>query len=253
VSNIARFSPTTNQWSALGPGRPNTIYSLDALPDGDLLAGGSSGGLARYHPETLSWTTFGSGIIGTMINLPGGDVIVGGSGASQLFRFSPADNTSTPIAGLGSNDGVGALAYLGPNQLLVGGSITSAGGTPTTNLARLNLDTGVWSGFGTDTAGTGIDGEVTSLTALPHNDFLMGGDFTRAGTVTTAFAARWIATSADYNHDGDPGTDQDIGSFFQCLAGNCCPLCSTDFNGDGDLGTDQDIEAFFRVLGGGSC
>jgi hypothetical protein len=32
------------------------------------------------------------------------------------------------------------------------------------------------------------------------------------------------------------------------------PRCgSADFNGDGDVGTDADIEAFFRVLAGGSC
>jgi uncharacterized membrane protein len=62
------------------------------------------------------------------------------------------------------------------------------------------------------------------------------------------------ACSADFNHDGDLGTDADIGSFFACLAGNCCTSCSSaDFNGDGDVGTDSDIEAFFRVLGGGSC
>jgi hypothetical protein len=60
--------------------------------------------------------------------------------------------------------------------------------------------------------------------------------------------------SADFNHDGDLGTDSDIEAFFACLAGNCCPTCdSADFNGDGDLGTDADIEAFFRVLGGGTC
>ena len=28
---------------------------------------------------------------------------------------------------------------------------------------------------------------------------------------------------------------------------------SADFNGDGDIGTDADIEAFFRVLAGGTC
>ncbi len=69
----------------------------------------------------------------------------------------------------------------------------------------------------------------------------------------------WIVTlppcgSADFNHDGDTGTDQDIDAFFACLSGNCCPTCgSADFNGDGDVGTDADIESFFRVLGGGSC
>ncbi len=32
------------------------------------------------------------------------------------------------------------------------------------------------------------------------------------------------------------------------------PVCgSADFDGDGDIGTDADIEAFFRVLAGGNC
>jgi hypothetical protein len=62
--------------------------------------------------------------------------------------------------------------------------------------------------------------------------------------------------SADFNCDGDIGTDADIEGFFACLAGNCpSQPCtnSADFNGDGDVGTDADIEAFFRVLAGGNC
>jgi hypothetical protein len=60
--------------------------------------------------------------------------------------------------------------------------------------------------------------------------------------------------SADFNGDGDSGTDADIEAFFTCVAGSCCAACgSADFDGDGDVGTDADIEAFFRVLAGGSC
>ena len=62
--------------------------------------------------------------------------------------------------------------------------------------------------------------------------------------------------SADFNCDGDIGTDSDIAAFFACLSGDCpaAPCQSTaDFNGDGDIGTDADIEAFFRVLSGGTC
>jgi hypothetical protein len=62
--------------------------------------------------------------------------------------------------------------------------------------------------------------------------------------------------SADFDCDGDVGTDADIEAFFACIAGNCpAPPCtnSSDFNHDGDLGTDADIEAFFRVLSGGPC
>jgi pimeloyl-ACP methyl ester carboxylesterase len=60
--------------------------------------------------------------------------------------------------------------------------------------------------------------------------------------------------SADFNGDGDMGTDVDIEAFFACLAGSCCDTCGlADFNGDGDTGTDTDIESFFRVLAGGAC
>jgi hypothetical protein len=62
--------------------------------------------------------------------------------------------------------------------------------------------------------------------------------------------------SADFDCDGDLGTDADIEAFFACLAGNCPAAPCTnnaDFNADGDIGTDADIEAFFRVLAGGSC
>jgi hypothetical protein len=61
------------------------------------------------------------------------------------------------------------------------------------------------------------------------------------------------ACSADFDGDGDIGTDADIGAFFACLAGECDGCETADFDGDGDLGTDADIESFYRVLGGGPC
>ena len=72
--------------------------------------------------------------------------------------------------------------------------------------------------------------------------------------MSPAFALR-RPCSADFDRDGDTGTDADIEAFFACLAGSCCPGCppDADFNGDGDSGTDADIEAFFRVLAGGAC
>jgi hypothetical protein len=77
------------------------------------------------------------------------------------------------------------------------------------------------------------------------------------GSLTSSPATLTVSQScgsADFNGDGDIGTDADIEAFFACLAGTCCPTCgSADFNGDGDIGTDADIESFFRVLGGGTC
>jgi hypothetical protein len=61
---------------------------------------------------------------------------------------------------------------------------------------------------------------------------------------------------ADFNCDGDVGTDEDIDAWNACLSGNCpgapCPN-DADFDNDGDVGTDSDIEAFFRVLSGHPC
>ena len=71
-----------------------------------------------------------------------------------------------------------------------------------------------------------------------------------------AASAAVFCGTADFDGDGDLGTDADIEAFFACLGGNCCAACfsgGADFNADGDVGTDADIEAFFRVLAGGSC
>jgi len=76
---------------------------------------------------------------------------------------------------------------------------------------------------------------------------------TACGSATSNQATLTVS-SADFDRDGDTGTDADIEAFFACLGGNCCPTCgSVDFDGDGDTGTDLDIESFFRVLGGGPC
>jgi hypothetical protein len=80
--------------------------------------------------------------------------------------------------------------------------------------------------------------------------------FEESGRGVAEFFTVFVGTcgSADFDGDGDVGTDADIEAFFACLGGNCCQNCgSVDFDGDGDTGTDADIEAFFRVLGGGTC
>jgi probable HAF family extracellular repeat protein len=81
---------------------------------------------------------------------------------------------------------------------------------------------------------------------------------TRTGTSYQPVLLVAVRTcNADFNCDGDIGTDTDIQAFFACLAGNCPDALTcgagADFNGDGDVGTDADIEAFFRVLAGGPC
>jgi hypothetical protein len=96
---------------------------------------------------------------------------------------------------------------------------------------------------------------LTGSVGQPEAADMSGGGYDLAGGYWTSVEGPSCG-SADFNCDGDLGTDADIEAFFSCLAGNCpAAPCqnSADFNGDGDLGTDGDIEAFFRVLAGGSC
>jgi hypothetical protein len=115
-----------------------------------------------------------------------------------------------------------------------------------------------WRGY----TGVTVNGVVTSMAPALRPDrthsLMLGGGFRVAGDTLSSGIAE-LATcprtcSADFNGDGDSGTDADIESFFACIGGNCCAVCgSTDFNNDGDSGTDADIESFFRVLAGGVC
>jgi hypothetical protein len=97
------------------------------------------------------------------------------------------------------------------------------------------------------TSGSVLIRVSASGTGAPNSGL---GQINITGTITPCCG------SADFNCDGDVGTDADIEAFFACLSGSC-PVApctgSADFNGDGDVGTDGDIEAFFRVLGGGTC
>jgi hypothetical protein len=112
---------------------------------------------------------------------------------------------------------------------IAGGSGTSSGGSLV-----------VSGSIGQPDAGAVMSGGVLTVT---------GGFWAGSGEISGC-------GSADFNCDGDVGTDEDIRAFFACLSGYCPPPpCGgrADFDGDGCVGTDADIEAFFRVLSGGAC
>ena len=108
------------------------------------------------------------------------------------------------------------------------------------------------SSMGLDTSGVSSLGSADRLRFSADGRVIAG-----TGLTNVAWIARGLefpCNTADFDYDGDLGTDADIEAFFACLGGNCCVTCGTaDFNGDGDIGTDADIESFFRVLAGGSC
>jgi uncharacterized protein (TIGR03118 family) len=141
-----------------------------------------------------------------------------------------------------ANFGDGTIAAFDPNTHRLVDYLRDNTGRP------VSID-GLWG----LTFGNGVslgDANALYFTAGPNNE--EDGMFGRLNACDSTCGP--ACGSADFNGDGDLGTDLDIAAFFECLGGNCCATClSADFNGDGDLGTDADIESFFRVLGGGGC
>lgn len=93
----------------------------------------------------------------------------------------------------GVNDIVYAIAMwdpdgAGPREpiVVVGGRFTQAGGAPANHIATWNPATGVWEALG-----SGMNGSVRALTALPDGDLIAGGEFFTAGGVEAHKVARW--------------------------------------------------------------
>jgi hypothetical protein len=174
---------------------------------------------------------------------------VGSGFSEQAFLLAPC----TPVILAAAPD------QTVPTMTPVTFSLTAVGAGPITYQWRkdgVNLSNGFAAGGGV------IAGATTSTLTITPAACPDRGVY--ACLITTACGSDvWqgavlnvtgCTCTADFNNDGDVGTDADIAAFFACVAGNCCQSCgSADFNGDGDVGTDADLEAFWRVLGGGPC
>jgi hypothetical protein len=146
-------------------------------------------------------------------------------------------------------------------------SITAFASGPVTYQWQLETSRGVWHTLTTDpqplppfpsggtvSAATPDAASTTvSLRGRPGRVLIRAVVTGPCDTATSNLASLFI-NSADFDNDGDSGTDADIEAFFACIAGSCPATGgSADFNADGDSGTDADIESFFRVLAGGPC
>jgi endonuclease/exonuclease/phosphatase family metal-dependent hydrolase len=204
------------------------------------------GGSLNSHSITMSTSTPGPKTGTLTITL---------TGADELTRIINITGNVVP-------PNQPPIADAGPDQSVADGS--NSGSAPVTLDGTQSHDPDGaitdyrWSEGATVLAqGSGASAPTVTLTDGPHTITLLVTDnqgATGTDSVQITVTPGPTCGSADFNHDGDIGTDADIEAFFACLGGSCCPTCdSADFNGDGDIGTDADIEAFFRVLGGGPC
>jgi len=187
-----------DRWCLLGGKLRKGINAFARLPNGDLVAAGTSGqgparvllgNVIRYGGE--SWVSMGSDLpndIYALAVLPNGDLIAGG--ASKLATGQTVD----PIArwdgehwlpfGNGMNGTVYALAILPNGDLIAGGAFTTAGGVSANYIAR--WDGGQWSPLS-----SGMNNVVRALGVLSDGTLLAGGNFTLAGGSTRNRLARW--------------------------------------------------------------
>ncbi len=250
VSNIARYSPSANVWSAMGTGAGNFVYALATLPSGDVVVGGTfttAGGvpanrIARYNPVTNTWSALGVGLNGgvyTIIALPNGDVIAGGNftsaGGAPANYVARWNGAAWSALGIGVNGWVRAITVLpgGANpDLVVGGDFTQTGFTNASRVARYNQTTGIWSPLGAGVVGlTGAN--VYALATLTSGDVVVGGNFTIAGGISNRNnIARYNPTTNSWSSAGTgangvvravatlPGGDALIGGEFTVAGGN---------------------------------
>jgi hypothetical protein len=268
---VARWS--NSSWSAMGSGflvgtQSATVYGLALHPTGDIIAGGSMPGpraIARWNGS--AWAPLGAGLV--LTGSAGGPtancvaVTTAGEIAAGGTFYGSASRVSCEFARW-TDSGVPWVALPPASQAVRSGLPLSLAAAPADGYAAVGPITYQWRHNGADIPGASGPLDPSGLASFSIAD-AQDSDagsydviFTNpCGSATSDAAQVTISPpcgSADFNGDGDTGTDADIEAFFACLAGSCCALCgSADFNGDGDTGTDADIESFFRVLSGGPC
>lgn len=198
ASRIARWDGTT--WSTFGTGMDSTVLASCRAANGDLLVSGSfsfangvvANRVARLSATTGTWSGFGagatSGSANAVVELPNGNIVVGGSMtsiggvplASPFAIWNGATWTSIP----GNPMGPTMFAVLSNGDLLAGGNVGT--GVTADFVSRWNGSQ--WSPLNSGISGAGY---VLAAVALPNGDYVVGGQFQGLGGSSGSNVARW--------------------------------------------------------------
>ncbi len=211
------FNPTDLGFRS-GDGAENAVEEVLVQPDGKVLICGwfaiydlaFRNFVARLNTDGTADTTFqtGSGANGTMTALArqaDGKVLVGGifynygvhqrRGIARLntdgsldLGFDPGTGLST---GTTNSPEVHSIAVQPDGKILIAGNFIEVNGTPRNNLARLNADGSVDTGFN---PGTGPNGTLYNVTLLPDGKVFIGGQFGAYNGVPRGGTARLFST-----------------------------------------------------------
>jgi hypothetical protein len=186
------------------------------------------------HTASGTWSTLGTGsqngvsggsftavsalaVVGNEVYVGGDFTSAGGVSANRVARFNTLTNTWSSL-GTGSSNGVNsvvnALAVVG-NEVVVGGTFTSAGGVSANRVARFNTLTNTWSSLGTGSQ-NGVNNIVSAL-AVVGNEVVVGGYFTSAGGVSANRVARFNTLTNTWSSLGT-GSSNGVNAWVNALA-----------------------------------
>jgi|GEM_PF-1983603 len=196
---------TDTDWSALGSGMNNTVWTLAVDGSHNLYAGGlfttaggvSANDIAKWNGS--SWSALGTGMNGSVKALAfdaSGNLYAGGffatAGGVTVNYVAKWNGTSWSALGTGMSAAVRALAFDGSGNLYAGGDFTTAGGVTANRIAK-------WDGTSWSALGAGVGGIsypcVYALAFDGSGNLYAGGDFTTAGGVAANHIAKWDGSS----------------------------------------------------------
>jgi hypothetical protein len=198
--NVARWDGTS--WSPMGMQFASAdVLSLVTLPNGRVVAG--STGTAGLGSVTVwdgaTWSSVGpqsGGNVPGLAVMPNGDLVACGHFAALGGVTCHASRWNgvawVPFATQASWESL-CLHPLANGDVILGGALATVHGVQARGVARWDGTTwhGFGAGLGLQTGGTGTFTAVRCLTTLPDGSLVAGGTFTNAGSVPTAYLARW--------------------------------------------------------------
>jgi uncharacterized delta-60 repeat protein len=173
----------------------NAVYAMAVQPDSKIIVGGiftNVNGTARHRIARLNTdgsldTGFIPGLdlsggvnsVGAITLQTDGKILIGGSfttvGNKYLVRLNPDGSLDTGFQmGTGFNGVVMTVALQPDGKILVGGMFTLFNGVSRNQLARLNANGSLDSGFN---PGSGADAPVSSFAVQPDQKIVIGGYF----------------------------------------------------------------------------
>ena len=231
-NSIGRLNPDGSVDANFDPGTNGNVFTFAEQPDGKIvvgglfstLAGGARSSLGRLDPGGSLDASFNPGAGGGGVQVlalqPDGKILVGGQ-FIMLGGGGPGQNVRNGLGRLNANGaldasfnpraiddptdtGIYALAVQPDGKILIGGYFPTLGGSPRSNIARVNQDGTLDASFNPG-AGGPFGTYVDALALQSDGKILVGGYFT-----TLAGASR--SSIGRLNPDGSLDTDFNPGA-----------------------------------------